>query len=84
MYDECSKNQIRYSSKTNDGKGAFFTKKLSKILDDEAVVAYATNGKALTSKEYNVRFKAAEKQIKSGKSVSQDELEREAENGLFL
>jgi hypothetical protein len=55
-------------------------RKISKILDDEAVVAYTTSGKALTSKEYNDRLKSAEKQIISGKSISQDDLEREAEN----
>jgi len=54
--------------------------KISKILDEEAVIGYATDGKSLTAKEYSVRLKFAEKQIKSGKSVSQDDLEKEAEN----
>lgn len=54
--------------------------KISKILDEEAIIAYTTDGKSLTAKEYNVRLKFAEKQIKSGKSVSQDDLEKEAEN----
>jgi hypothetical protein len=55
-------------------------KKINKLLNEEAVVAYSAKGKPLIAKDYNNRLKFAEKQIISGKSISQEELENEVES----
>ncbi|HXC04715.1 MAG TPA: hypothetical protein VNZ86_08170 [Bacteroidia bacterium] len=55
-------------------------KKVNRLLDDEMIVAYTTSGKGLTTKAYNERLKKAEKQIKSGHFLSQDQAEKEAED----
>ena len=43
-----------------------------------------SDGKELTAKEYNVRLKATEKQIISGKSVSRMNLNEKWKNGIFF
>jgi len=53
--------------------------KINKLLDDELIVGYTSEGIPLTGNAYQNRLKKAEKQIQLGKSLSQDELEREAE-----
>lgn len=44
------------------------------------VVGYTVDGKSLTQKAYNERIELAEKQLKSGQTISQDDLEKESEN----
>jgi hypothetical protein len=55
-------------------------KKIEQILDNEMVVGYTIDGKPLTQKAYNERIELAEKQLKNGQTISQDDLEKESEN----
>ncbi|HTO15345.1 MAG TPA: hypothetical protein VLZ83_06225 [Edaphocola sp.] len=54
--------------------------KINNILDKEMIVGYTTSGKPLTKQQYNARLLVAEKQIESGETVTQEDLEREIEN----
>ncbi|MEM7548383.1 MAG: hypothetical protein AAF363_01815 [Bacteroidota bacterium] len=54
--------------------------KVDKLLEEEMIVGYTAKGKPLTKKEYNLRLREAEKQIKSGDFISQEDLEKEAED----
>lgn len=55
-------------------------KKIDEILENEMVVGYTVDGKPLTQKTYNERIELAEKQLKSGQTISQNDLEKESEN----
>lgn len=55
-------------------------KKIEEILDNEMVVGYTVDGKPLTQKAYNERIEFAEKQLKNGETINQDDLEKESEN----
>lgn len=44
------------------------------------IVGYTAQGKPLTKPEYNKRLEKAEKERSSGNFVTQDEIEKEAEN----
>lgn len=55
-------------------------KKINDILDNEMVVAYTVDGKPLTKAMYNERLDLAEKQLQSGEYITQENLEKEAEN----
>jgi len=55
-------------------------RKIDKILENEMVVGYTVDGKPLTQKAYNERMVLAEKQLKSGQTISQGDLEKESEN----
>lgn len=61
----------------NDSK---LLKKGEKLLEEELIVGYTTDGKPLTISEYNKRLEIAETQINSGKFISQADLEKESEN----
>lgn len=54
--------------------------KIKNILEKEMIVGYTTDGKPLTKKAYNARLEKAEQQIASGDYLSQEEIEKEAEN----
>lgn len=54
--------------------------KIDKLLDNELIVGYTVEGKPLTQKIYNQRIAIAEKQLKNGEIISQEDLERESEN----
>ena len=54
--------------------------KINKILDKEMIVGYTVDGKPLTKEAYNKRLQKAEKQIKSGDYLTQEEIEKESEN----
>jgi len=54
--------------------------KIDEILELEMVVGYTVDGKPLTKKKYNQRIAIAEAQLKSGETMSQEELEEESEN----
>lgn len=54
--------------------------KIDKLLENEMIVGYTTEGKPLTKKEYNLRLAVAEKQIKNGEVISQEDLEKESES----
>jgi hypothetical protein len=54
--------------------------KINKILDKEMIVGYTVEGKPLTKEAYNKRLQKAEAQIQSGNYVTQEEIEKEAEN----
>lgn len=55
-------------------------KKIDEILENEMVVGYTVDGQPLTEKAYNKRLELAEKQLKSGETIGQDDLEKESEN----
>jgi len=55
-------------------------RKIDEILENEMVVGYTVDGKPLTQKAYNERMVLAEKQLKSGQTISQGDLEKESEN----
>jgi hypothetical protein len=61
----------------NDSK---LLKKVDKLLEEELIVGYTTDGKPLTINEYNERLEKAENQVNSGKFTSQAHLEKESEN----
>jgi hypothetical protein len=44
------------------------------------IVAYTVDGKPLTKALYNERLDLAEKQLQSGEYITQEDLEKEAEN----
>lgn len=46
----------------------------------EKEVGYTTDGKPLTRQQYNERLLVAEKQIRSGDYITQEDLEKEIEN----
>lgn len=54
--------------------------KISNILDKEMIVGYTTEGESLTRKDYNKRLLVAEEQIESGDYITQEDIEKEAEN----
>lgn len=51
-------------------------KKLKSLFEEEAVVAYSTDGKPLTLKQYNQALEMAEKDIEKGRTISTDELRK--------
>jgi hypothetical protein len=53
-------------------------KKINHILEKEVVVAYTTEGKPLSKEQYNKNLLAAEKQIKAGNFITQEELEKKS------
>ncbi len=55
-------------------------RKIDEILENEMVVGYTVDGKPLTQKAYDERIELAEKQLRSGETISQDDLEKESEN----
>ena len=59
-------------------KDELILKKITQILDKEIIVAYTVDGKPLTKEQYNKSLIAAEKQIKAGNFVSQEELEKKS------
>lgn len=61
----------------NDSK---VLKKVEKLLQEEQIVGYSTDGKPLTITEYNRRLEIAENQINLGEFISQADLENESEN----
>ncbi|MEM9337165.1 MAG: hypothetical protein AAGA66_00430 [Bacteroidota bacterium] len=54
--------------------------KVDKLLEEEMIVGYTTNGEPLTKKEYNFRLEKSENQIASGDFITQEDLEKEVEN----
>jgi len=54
--------------------------RIAEILNNEMIVGYTTDGKPLTEKAYNRRLAIAEKQLKNGDTISQEDLEKESEN----
>lgn len=54
--------------------------KIDELLENEMIVGYTANGKPLTKQEYNFRLEQAERQIASGEFITQEDLEKEAEN----
>lgn len=54
--------------------------KINILLDEEMIVGYTSTGKPLTKEAYNKRLKKAEKQLKTGNFLTQEELEKESEN----
>lgn len=55
-------------------------RKIDRILDNEMIVGYTVDGKALTQKAYNERIVLAEKQLKNGQTISQADLEKESDS----
>jgi len=53
--------------------------KINKILDKEVIVGYTTEGKPLTKDAYNKRLQKAEEQIRTGDTLTQEEIEKESE-----
>jgi len=50
--------------------------KLKNLFEEEAIVAYSTDGKPLTLKQYNQALEKAEQDIKNGKVSNTDELRK--------
>jgi len=59
-------------------KDELVLKKINRILDKEIIVAYTIDGKPLTLKQYNKKLLTAEKQIKTGNFLSQEDLEKKS------
>lgn len=53
---------------------------MASVYNKGKVVAYDSSGKPLTKEDYNKRLEVAERQIAKGEVISQEDLEREAEN----
>jgi len=45
---------------------------------NQIIIAYTTDGRPLTTKQYNENLLTAENQIKAGNFLSQDELEKKS------
>lgn len=54
--------------------------KIDKLLEEEMIVGYTTKGEPLTKKEYDLRLETAEQQIVRGEYLTQEDLEKEAED----
>lgn len=54
--------------------------KIDRLLEEEMIVGYTAKGEPLTKKDYNLRLEKAEQQIASGDYLTQEDLEKEAEN----
>lgn len=54
--------------------------KVNKLLEKEKIVGYTVEGKPLTKESYNARLRLAEKQIRTGEIIKQEDLEKEAES----
>ncbi len=59
---------------------AALLEKIEKMLDKEMIVGYTVDGKPLTKAVYDNRLKKAEDQIKAGRFITQEDLEKESEN----
>ncbi len=59
-------------------KDELVLKKINKILDKENVVAYTVEGKPLTLEQYNKKLLTAEKQVKTGNFLTQEDLEKKS------
>ena len=55
-------------------------KKIDDILESEMIVGYTVEGTPLTKTEYNQRMAIAERQLRNGEIIRQEDLERESEN----
>lgn len=53
--------------------------KIDEILDREMIVGYTVDGAPLTKEKYNQRIAIAEKQLRNGETISQEDLEKETE-----
>jgi len=53
--------------------------KINELLDHEMIVGYTVDGEPLTLDAYNKRLKKAVEQLKAGEFISQEDLEKEAE-----
>lgn len=54
--------------------------RINKLLDHEMIVGYTVKGEPLTLESYNKRLEKAEQQLEAGEFISQEDLEKEAEN----
>ncbi len=54
--------------------------RINQLMDEEMIVGYTTQGEPLTIKAYNSRLENGERQFASGEFISQEDLEKEAEN----
>ena len=54
--------------------------KINNLLEKEMTVGFTVAWKPLTKESYNARLQLAEKQIRSGEYITQEDLEKEAEN----
>lgn len=54
--------------------------KIDKLLEEELIVGYTVEGQPLTKELYNQRLDKAEEQLRLGKYITQDDLEKESEN----
>lgn len=59
---------------------AALLEKIEKMLDKEMIVGYTVDGRPLTKVAYDNRLKKAEEQIKAGRFITQEDLEKESEN----
>lgn len=70
-------NLIEDISRLND---ANVIAKVEELLHNNRIEAYERHLKPLTQKELNARLLASETAIKEGRVISQEDLEKEAEN----
>lgn len=77
---DLQKAKIYVMQKIMNVSKASLLEKISNILDEEMIVGYTTEGQPLTKSQYNERLIVAEKQIKSGDYITQEDLEKEVEN----
>lgn len=54
--------------------------KIDEILEREMIVGYTVDGEPLNREKYNQRMAIAEKQIKNGEIISQEDLEKESDS----
>lgn len=59
---------------------ASILKRIDQILENEMIFGYTVQGKPLTKKEYNKRIAVAEKQLRYGETINQEDLERESDS----
>ncbi len=59
---------------------AALLEKIEKMLDKEMIVGYTVDGRPLTKAAYDNRLKKAEEQIRAGRFITQEDLEKESGN----
>lgn len=71
---DIQQDKLKLISWISQSQDSSLLQKLKSLFEEEAVIAYTTDGKPLTLKAYNKRLEKAEKQIQEGKVISHEEL----------
>lgn len=74
--EDIQQDKLKLISWISQSQDFSLLQKLKHIFEEEAIVAYSTDGKPLTLKKYNQSLEKSEKDIKSGRVSTTDELRK--------